>query len=657
MLKFLSRRKRSRNVILIVFIFAMAITLVAFFTASRSGTAASGSDNGSAIASVDGIAVPLSDFKKRLTYLFPNDPNLQSPETISTLRLRGLDKTIRDVLVKERVVELEARRLNLQATDQEVSDRIAQMFTDGNGKFIGVQEYKNRVAQRGASWVDFEHDLRSNIAREKLNNYITAGVTVSPQEVNDEYQKTETSVSLIYAVIKPSDVRDDIKLSDDELRAYFSAHKDDFKINVDQKKINYLFISTEELSKSIQVDDAELKKRYDTTDQIDQAHIQQIVLNVLTPSDDETVRTKAEGLVARAKGQGSVAGEDFASLAKGQSQDTTTAAKGGDIGWIKRDRNKPSDVYQRAFSMKPGDVSDPIKQNNKYYIIKVLELKKRTFEEAKEGLLVSARNDLSYKKAVAVTDEARAMLLQNHDLDKTAEEINKKYGANVAKVKSTPFFAAGDNIPDIGANQNFEDAVKDLKKPGDIGPKTGIPNGFAVPVFAEQRPPHPAEFEDVKTKVELAAKNEKAKEVAGQKAQQLVQSASSPDALKAAIEGAKLKSQTMDNFKAGSTLTGVGQSGKVEAAALALKQGEVDKQPVKTGDEYVVLAVTKRTDADMAKLVGQTRKTIEDRLLQERKSAIFDAYIDKRYQDLQKAGKIKIYDDVLNSFFEFGGQQ
>jgi len=463
-------------------------------------------------------------------------------------------------------------------------------------------------------------------------------------------------VNIVYGVIKPSDVRDGIKLSDDELRAYFDGHKDDFKITTEQKKIDYVFINDNELAKSVQVDDAELHKRYDNTDQIDQAHVRQIVLKVATEKDDATVRTQAEELIGRLKGTAGAKPEDFATLAKGKSQDTATASKGGDLGYVKRDRNKPGDILQRAFSMTVGQVSDsPIKQGSNYYILKLEELKKRTFEEAKEGLLVSAKNELSYKKGVAVADEAHALLTQNHDLNKTAEEISKKYGAGVATVKSTPYFAHNDNIPDIGANDKFEESVKDLINKGDIGPKTSVPNGFAVPVLADKKGAHPAEFSEVKDKVELAAKLEKSKEVVGKKAQEIAQSAGSPDALKSALEAMKLKAQTKDDYKSGTTLPEINQSGKVESVALALKEGEVAKQAIKIGNDYVVVAATKRKDPDMSKLDDKTRTSTSERLLQERKSAIFEAFIDKKYHEMEKAGRIKVYDGALEAMS--GGQQ
>jgi hypothetical protein len=52
----------------------------------------------------------------------------------------------------------------------------------------------------------------------------------------------------------------------------------------------------------------------------------------------------------------------------------------------------------------------------------------------------------------------------------------------------------------------------------------------------------------------------------------------------------------------------------------------------------------------MSKMNDETqRKTISERLLQERKSAIFEAYIDKKYRELEKAGRIKVYDSALEN--------
>lgn len=663
MLRFLSQRRRSRNIILIGFCGLMVLSLITFFSVPNNRLFGSGviARDTSVLAEVDGREITVADFKDRLQLFAGRGGSLQDPATLMSLRMRGVDKTVLDGLIQQKIMEIEAERLGLTATLDELRERIRRNFSE-DGKFIGEEKYKRALVRNGQNWQSYEKALSQSITLEKLRGLITSAVQVSPQEVEEDYKRKNTSVDLTYVVVQPGDVRDKVTLSDEELRSYFEKNKEKFRINANQRQVDYLFISQERVGKTVDVSDEELKKRYDSTDQITEARVARIMLRVLTPADDDTVRQKAQELVNRAKGIGSGKAEDFAALARGNSQDTTTAKKGGEVGWVKRDRNRPNDHLQRAFSMNVGEISDPIKDGSNYYIIKVLDKKKQTFEEARASLLVSARNDLSYKKASQIADEARQMFLNLKDIHKVAAEMNKKLNVpedskeKIVEVRRTPFFSEGDSIPDIGSMQAFEEATAALKNKGDIGVKLGVPGGFAIPQLVDTRGPHDAEFEEVKSKVELEAKNDKAAQVAEQRARELASGASSPDALKSAAEAAGFKVETRDGFKQGFGLTGVDISPKLDAAIFALKEGEVTRQPVKVKDKFVVAAVKKRTEANLEEFNKQ-RDSLTESFLASKRNLFFESYLSGIRKRLEEAGRIKIHEDVLAKVFGDLGEE
>jgi peptidyl-prolyl cis-trans isomerase C len=78
-------------------------------------------------------------------------------------------------------------------------------------------------------------------------------------------------------------------------------------------------------------------------------------------------KSKAERLAAELK-----QGGDFAQAAKQQSDDTATAEKGGDLGPVKRGSTGiPAELKQVIFALKPGEVSEPIRQPAGFYIFKL----------------------------------------------------------------------------------------------------------------------------------------------------------------------------------------------------------------------------------------------------------------------------------------------
>ena len=79
-----------------------------------------------------------------------------------------------------------------------------------------------------------------------------------------------------------------------------------------------------------------------------------------------------------------LAGEDFAAVAKTESDDST-ASSGGALGSFPRGRMVPT-FEQAAFALKPGEISEPVKTQFGYHIIKVEDHKTKTFEEVREQI-------------------------------------------------------------------------------------------------------------------------------------------------------------------------------------------------------------------------------------------------------------------------------
>src|SRR5262252_130442 len=152
-----------------------------------------------------------------------------------------------------------------------------------------------------------------------------------------------------------------------------------------------------------------------------------IRLDVLASQDESVVNTKINDLNRRVRGGGENKPEDFAQVARGNSSDAS-ASKGGDLGWVRKDANKPGDWKQRIFtsSLKVGDIDGPFREGKSWYLVKVTEERDVPFEQMRETLVAGARNRQSYTRASALADKVYEEFTANKDIHKTADDIAKE---------------------------------------------------------------------------------------------------------------------------------------------------------------------------------------------------------------------------------------
>ncbi|HZI87113.1 MAG TPA: peptidyl-prolyl cis-trans isomerase, partial [Pyrinomonadaceae bacterium] len=383
--------------------------------------------------------------------------------------------------------------------------------------------------------------------------------------------------------------------------------------------------------------------------------VQQILLKVARKDLDQQVEEKAKDLIKKARDTSGKSTKDkFAELAKGNSEDPATAKNGGFLPRpVKRNPAKPHGLYDRAVDMEPGDLSDiPIKYDGNWYILRRDDPVQQTFEEAKPTLLVSSRNRRAFTVAANLATKAQTRLKETKDPKKVAQELAAEANMNPAEmVRETPYIKPGDDVPEIGSNQQFETVIAPLNNPNDVGESIGVKGGFAVPMLVDKKEPRIPELEEIKDKISQTLKQQRAKEQLEQKATEIASSVKSVADIKSASEAAGFEAGNEEDWKVGSVIGKAGTSPALDEAAYALKAGDITRTPIKVGENWVILGATNRVDADLAAFASR-RAQMTQTLLSERQTQLWDDYITKVQEDMKRAGKIKIYNDVLASLEE-----
>jgi len=646
MLKFFNRLEKTRNFVMLIFAVLMVASLVFFYAPTRNTA-----DTSSLIYSSDTAA------KVGSSYVTLGELARQKEmyDRMSGGRSSFPTKMLLDGTISDRIKRIEAERLGLTASDTEVANLIRERYKPEEGKPFDQAIYEQNVISQYGSIGAFEQQVRDEISATKLEAFLTSGVTVSDEEVLKDFQRKNTKFDLSYVAVNTTDVAETIKPTDQELQENFDKNKAQYYIGVPQKKVRYVFINTAKIGEKLAISDEDLKKAYDeipADKRILGVNGQEIVLRVPRPDDDAKVLEKANKLVQDMKKGGTTVDEQaFADTAKGQSENAASAASGGKLrGPVKENPNNPTDPYQRLLKMKPGEITEPISYQSRYYILRRGEDVPKTFEDARKELEVSLRNRRAYTVAAELAQKVADAFKQNKDAQKTAAEFAGQANMSVGDmVKETAFVKPGDDVPNIGVSPQFEAGITPLENVNDVGEKTPIKDGFAIPMLVDKREPRDAELSEVREQVLAAVKLDKARTQVEEIAKQIASGAANAAGLAAAATAKTLKAQDQKSFIIGSPL-GTGPTAStneaLEDAIYAMKEGDVTKTPLKVGDNWYVVGVTKREDASMDEFAKQ-RDDLREQKLTQKRGEVFSDYIASTRRTMEANNSIRIYQEVI----------
>lgn len=257
----------------------------------------------------------------------------------------------------------------------EKSEKVPDVVATINGVKIsgvefskGLQSYKKRLAMMGQQ-VPPEHTKEINktiiddlVSRELLiQNCNKTGIKVSDDELNKEMASIKArfqNEEQFNQVIKSQNLTmDDVKSDVRKALAIKKLMKNDIedKVSVDEKAVNEYYKNN--------------STKFVEGESVKASHILLMVDKNATKDAKETAKKKIDGLLIRAR-----KGEDFAKLAKENSDDKGSGQNGGDLGFFSKGMMVPN-FEKAAFSLKKDEVSDVVETEFGYHVIKLIDKK------------------------------------------------------------------------------------------------------------------------------------------------------------------------------------------------------------------------------------------------------------------------------------------
>ncbi|MFQ6067882.1 MAG: peptidylprolyl isomerase, partial [bacterium] len=419
-------------------------------------------------------------------------------------------------LITNEILWQEANRARIRISEEELTETIQGVMR----RFPSREAFIRFLDYQRISYRDLKEQIRKQLAIDELTQRIQDSVGVTDQEVKDYWLSENEKIKAVYIVLAPKKYEKGVAVSQEETATYYEKHKEDFTIP-EKVKVDYLLVSPEEFTKEIKVTLKELESYYEehlTNFEVSEKRRVSHILIKVSPSANEKEKENAKKKIEEIQKK-LEKGADFATLAKKYSQDSSSAKKGGDLGFFAYSEMIPS-FSEAAFSLKKeGEVSGIVKSLFGYHLIKLTGIKPaytKPFEEVKsqvKKLLIEQKSqDLAKKEAETVREGIEEKTI-------TFTEYVKKHPF---RYNSTPFFSSTEKVDHVGWAPQFNQAAFSLK-PGEISSVVQIPQGYSILKLVDRKPSYVPSLKEITPKVKEKVIEEKAKRIAEEKAKQIEQ--------------------------------------------------------------------------------------------------------------------------------------
>ncbi len=297
------------------------------------------------VASVNGEDI-LASVWYQTTQNLEQAATQQSGQSMSLDERQRLQNEAYDQLVTDALLRQEYKRRGITVTDEEILQaarfspppqlmQAPDLQTEGRFDPEKYQRFLNSpMARQDGLLFQLEQYYRNEIPKEKLFDQVASDVYVSDAQLWRRWQDSHDSAEVSFVLFPPEIVADsEVRVSDDEVRAYYDAHKELFD-RPGRAKVSII-----------------------------------IVPRVVSAADSAAVRARASQARARI-----LAGEKFEDVARAESADSSSAVQGGSLGRGPKGRFV-APFETAAAELKVGEISQPVLTQFGYHLIKLDERK------------------------------------------------------------------------------------------------------------------------------------------------------------------------------------------------------------------------------------------------------------------------------------------
>ncbi|WP_110456618.1 SurA N-terminal domain-containing protein [Shewanella algidipiscicola] len=430
--------------------------------------------------------------------------------------LASVKQSVLERLVADKLIDQAAADLGLTVSDEQIKNAIINepaFQTDGQ---FDNDRYLALIRQLGYQVNSFRDMMRVDMTRRQLVASLVGSEFVLPGEVNYLATIQAQTRDIRYHVVDATPLLEQVSVPDEEVDSYYQANQHQF-VRPETVSLDYIELNAADMASGHSVTDEEAKTYYDEHKvqylQPEKRLAGHILVNF--GDDDTAAKAKADAIYAKLE-----AGEDFATLAQTESDDTFSAEQGGKLDWFEQGVMDPA-FDSALFALDEGQYSDVVKTSFGFHIIKLLDVQAgstASFDDVKQQIVAQ----LMEKKAVDQFYGLQQRLADvSYEVPDTLSEAAQEVGV---AVKTSPEFSR-DNAPEpLNAPEVIKAAFSETVLLD--GMNSDVielgPNHVMVVRVKSHTPAGTLALEQVKASIVERLKQDKANDIAREQAQTLM---------------------------------------------------------------------------------------------------------------------------------------
>jgi peptidyl-prolyl cis-trans isomerase D len=476
----------------------------------------------------------------------------------------NLRERVLDQIVNRRLLLNEAEDLGLRVSENELREAISSMpgFQVNNAFDFGV--YQAVLKQNNQAPETFEARLREDLLLQRVQRTLTAGVVVSPSEIDQRYRIAAEAVEADYVYVDPAKFKP-TPAGAEAIQAYYDKHPADFAQPA-QYRARYFILSLKQMEEGAEIPPRAVERYYERNLEAEfttprRVRASELLKRMPANAPEAEVAAKRKEMETALKA--AQAGGDFTALVKKHS-DGGGGAKAGDLGFFGKEE-MPAAVADAAFALKTGQVSGIISSPFGLHILKV------TAVQAEVRKPLAAVRAQIEKKLKAERAERRLELelerlpgrIQKDGLEASAKEFK-------AVIAETSWFDGTQTLPALGASAELYGRVKG-RRANDVGVLKRNPvQGHVFFQVREAKEAFTRPLADVRAQVETRVAEEQRREAALAEAKTAFPALKAPEDLAAYAKKRGFALKTGSVAASSTNIPGVGPNREFQQAAFRL---------------------------------------------------------------------------------------